>query len=862
VTDREPETDVRTPDQRVRVFVSSTLTELADERAAARDAIERLHLIPVMFEVGARPHPPRALYRAYLEQSDVFVGIYWERYGWKGPEMDVSGLEDEYDLAAGMPSLLYVKRPAPNREPDLERLISRIEGESRASYSEFETADELGRRLGVDLALLLSERFGTASDAAALTLGEGRALPAHATPLVGREEETAGLVELLSRPDVRLVTLTGPGGIGKTRLALHVAETTADRFAEGVRLVELAAVTDAAEVPATIMQALGLAGARGREPLEVLATALRGRELLLLLDNFEQVVDAASAVTKLLESAPRVKALVTSRALLRIRGEHELAVPPLSVPLEPGDAAELGRADAVRLFVERVQAVRRDFDLNARNGPVVAEICRRLDGLPLAIELAAGHARVLAPEALLDRLERRLELLVTGPRDAPDRQRTLRDTIDWSYRLLETDERTLFRRLAACVGGATLEAIEDVCSGPGEIDTLAALSALLDHSLVRVVEGTSAHAPRFAMLETIREYALERLDGSHDADSVRDRHAAYFVSFAEQRASELRGPRQPESAGRLADDYDNLRAALDHLASRRELHTAVRLVWALWLFWWLAGHVGEQRALAALVADIDALAAEDAGKLLFVAGGIALYTGRFDEAQTLMEQSRQRFREAESEDGLALAAMGRGFAAYEADEGGVELLQESLRRFRELGDEWGTGLLTIMLARHVARLGDLDAARSEFDDGLRHGRAADDMYLQALALEGLGWVAVRQGDLASAARAFAEALTLNAALGGRESTISCIEGVAAFELGAHAYEDSARLLGAARQLRASLALPVWAPARAVVEQLVAAAEAAVPADASPWEEGRALRLGEAVEYARERCRLRAAASPV
>ncbi|MDQ3823251.1 MAG: DUF4062 domain-containing protein, partial [Actinomycetota bacterium] len=233
---------VRTPDQRVRVFVSSTLGELADARAAARAAIERLHLVPVMFELGARVHPPRALYRAYLEQSDVFVGIYWQRYGWRAPGMAVSGLEDEYELSAGMPSLLYVKRPAPGREPELDRLIARIESEGRASYSEFETAEELGLRLETDLAVLLSERFE--GSATTLSLGEGRPLPAPATPLIGRGDEVAALVEMLSRPDVRLVTLTGPGGIGKTRLALRVAEAVAGRFADGVRLVELAAVAE------------------------------------------------------------------------------------------------------------------------------------------------------------------------------------------------------------------------------------------------------------------------------------------------------------------------------------------------------------------------------------------------------------------------------------------------------------------------------------------------------------------------------------------------------------------------------------------------------------------------------------------
>jgi predicted ATPase/DNA-binding XRE family transcriptional regulator len=398
-------------------------------------------------------------------------------------------------------------------------------------------------------------------------------LPAQPTTLIGRTKEIAAVRDLLLRTDVRLVTLTGPGGTGKTRLALQAAAELLDNFADGVYVVMLEPISDPALVAPTIAQTLGVKERAGQAPLERLKAHLRDRRLLLLLDNFEQILAAAPIVAELLAAAPELKVLITSRALLHLYGEHEFAVPPLAVPdlneLPPLDA--LAQFAAVDLFVQRARAVKLDFALTHANAPAIAEICARLDGLPLAIELAAARTKLFTPEALLARLRNRLALLTGGARDLPARQQTLRGTLDWSYNLLDASEQRLFRRLGVFVGGCTLEAAAAVMSSElravsddlynSELDILDGLASLLDKSLLRQNEGPDDE-PRFVMLETIREYALERLAESGEEETVRNQHAAYYFALAHEAERHLRGAEQVRWLGRLALEHDNLRAAL------------------------------------------------------------------------------------------------------------------------------------------------------------------------------------------------------------------------------------------------------------------------------------------------------------
>ena len=369
---------IRTPDQRLRVFVSSTLTELAEERAAVRQAVGRLRLAPVMFELGARPHPPRELYRAYLEQSHIFVGIYWQRYGWVAPGMNVSGLEDEFLLSGNRPKLIYIKAPANEREGRLEDLLSLIRDDDKASYKTFSTPEELRELVENDLAVLLTERFEHAVvEEPSRMVHE---LPVPATPLVGREREVREVADLLLRQEVRLVTLMGPGGIGKSRLALAVADRLQGEFADGVFFVQLAPVREAAFMPTALVRELGLAVPASVPAMDALKGFLNDKDVLLVLDNFEQILPAATYVAELLSAAPRLEVLATSRAVLKITSEHEYQVQPLPLPSLSSrqPLLELGENDAVHLFVTRARAVAADFELTEQNRQAVIEICHRL----------------------------------------------------------------------------------------------------------------------------------------------------------------------------------------------------------------------------------------------------------------------------------------------------------------------------------------------------------------------------------------------------------------------------------------------------------------------------------------------------
>ena len=483
-------------------------------------------------------------------------------------------------------------------------LLERIRADDGASYKRFESPEELERLLAEDLALLLTERFVADSRPADAhseldpqPVARTR-LPAPTTSLVGRDRERARLRALLLAPDVRLVTLTGPGGVGKTRLALAAATEIREHFEDSVCLVPLAAIADPALVPASIVQALGLRPGPGHSPLEWLTSRLGDRQLLLLLDNFEQVMAAAPDVAQLLESGSRVKALVTSREVLRLRAEYELPLAPLGLP--PADAQlqpdELDRDDALRLFLERARATQPEFTLTNENIEAVAEICRRLDGIPLAIELAAARLRVFTPEAMLRRMGwRRLQLLSGGVRDLPERQQTLRGTIDWSYRLLTEPEQRLFARLSVFVGGCGFAAAEVVCNPFDDLDVLCGLESLVDKNLVQRSE-VDGEEPRFSMLAMIREYAAERLDESSEADNLRRLHTNYFLAMLRNAERAMQSSLQPTWLARVERENDNVRAIMRRALRRGDPGTVGRVGSAMWLYWFTTGGTSEGRA--------------------------------------------------------------------------------------------------------------------------------------------------------------------------------------------------------------------------------------------------------------------------
>jgi len=813
---------IRTPDQRVRVFVSSALEELAAERGAVRDAVRRLRLVPVLFELGARPHPPRNVYRAYLAQSQVFVGVYWQSYGWVAPGEQVSGLEDEYQLSAGMPRLIYVKGPAPDREPRLAQLLARIRDEGGVSYQHFSEPAELQQLVENDLAVLLSERFeltrphGDVAGGAPLA----GALPVPATPLLGRDQQAAAIEDLIAREGARLVTLTGPGGVGKSRLMVEAARRLGPGFADGVRFVELAAVSAADLVAPAIAAGLGLSTSAGQLTAD-LESYLRPRRLLLALDNFEQVIGAAPLLAELLAAAPGVVLLATSRAVLRLNGEHEFPVPPLPVP-PPGaapDPGQLARYASVALFTERAHAAAPGFELTAGNAAAVAEICRRLDGLPLAIELAAARVRLLPPQALAARLDHRFSLLTGGIRDLPARQQTLRNTLDWSFGLLSAAEQALFARLGVFAGSFSLPAAEIIGAGaPGHdqggavMDTL---GALVDSSLLRA--QTAGEEPRFSLLETIREYSLEQLRGSGDWVEAHDRHAAYFLALAEPAAAELAGSGQLAWLDRLETEHDNLRAAMSWLVDHGPLEQAVQLLLVTWRFWWLRGHAAELARLGDdIVVGSEDLPPYQHAEALTRVGFLLMANGDPARAQQVFEQSLPLHRQVSGRlevtlHARVLATLGH-LAALRRDYATAgKLLDEGQALLRELGDKDLTEydrLQQLQTAALVANFlgqvrlgqGDNDAAAHLFTDGLTAARRTQNRILLLISLYDLALARQAQGDLAGAADHLKEGLALAAEAGDETSAAYYLEVLAAVAGQQGNPQPATRLLAAARSI--------------------------------------------------------------
>jgi len=587
-------------------------------------------------------------------------------------------------------------------------------------------------------------------------------LPVQRTAFVARENEEKTLTQLLSRPDVRMATLTGPGGIGKTRLALQVAEKIADQFPGGVCFVALSSVRDGGLIASAIAQAVGVHESGNQTPQERLKEYLGGLEqpLILLLDNFEHLVASAPLVAQLLVAGPKLKIVITSQAPLHIYGEHEFPVPPLALPNPKSIPAldVLSRIPAVALFVERAQAVKHEFALTKENAPLVAAICARLDGLPLAIELAAARIKLLSPSAMLARLESRLNLLTGGALDLPTRQQTLRGTVDWSYGLLNSPEQTLFRRLSVFSGGCSLEAAEAVCDTKGDLglDALDGMASMVDKSLAQHLEQSEAET-RFFMLSTIREYALERLKESEDESSTRRAHAAYYLVLAEEGAEDLVA--HPEWFDRFEAEHDNFRQALDYLTRTKDAAWGLRLGVALFRFWETREHLTEGReAINRLLALEEGRAFPKVrARLLFAAAVLAGEQGDYPAAQKVFEESLDICLELDDNRGVAVAL--NALAVNARDRGDLDLTSLLFERcvaiWKDLGDSADIARALSNLANVMKLRGEYSRASALYDECLVMFRKAGDGAGAAWTLNYLGDVARERADLA-AARSYCE----------------------------------------------------------------------------------------------------------
>jgi predicted ATPase len=851
MTEKQEESGaIRTPDQRLRVFVSSTLVELADERAAVARAISALGLTPVMFELGARPHPPRELYRAYLAQSDIFVGLYWQLYGWIGPDMEISGLEDEFRLSRSIPRLLYVKAPAPEREARLAAMIAELQTEGTDSYRSFGSPRELGRLVRDDLALLLSEAFtagsrgGRAPSAASDADGRApRSLPVTSTSLIGREGDIVEVSELLRSPDVRLVTLTGPGGVGKTRLAIAVGGRLDERYPKGTAFVSLAAIDAPELVLPRIAAAVGAPMEGARQALDVLIDHFADEPALLVLDNLEQIVGVAPSLDQLLARCPGVEILATSRTVLRLRAEREFPVGALAVPSfsQRPPVDELASLPAVQLFVDRAQAVRHNFALTDDNVVAIVDICRLVDGLPLAIELAAARTRVMQPGALLARLQRSLDALGTGSIDLPERQRTLRATVEWSFGLLDEAEQRMLATLSVFVDGWTVEAAVDIADLT-EDRTLDLLDALAGHSLV-VVDPVDPE-PRFHMLAAVREFARERLADREDVADVERRHAEHFGAFVANADWPAAG--QAEWAERLRADEENLRVAISWFLAH-DIAPLPHLFRILWLFWQMKGRMPEGRAWINEVQHrADALDDHARAELLFTSAVTAVEVGDDESALAAVDGLADLVGQIDDPylESAAQLAISWILPIVDDFDGALRAASMALDGFRLQNDPF-VAFAALTVGMVEIALGNDDAARAHLATADELGGRFDNLWLRSSACAQLASLEVRIGHLDEA-----RALLVRSVDAGDDAELSTLTVIFSLVTAAQlalADGDARRAavaLGAADGLRGRAGLKAWPSTRRREAELVTRVTQA----ADSWDFDEALRAGAQLSH--------------
>lgn len=640
-------------------------------------------------------------------------------------------------------------------------------------------------------------------------------LPVSLSEMIGREHEMDVLTELLQQDGVRLVTLTGPGGSGKTRLALETARRLLSRFPEGVFFVSLAPLQDPDLLPAAIAGVLQIPERGAEQLVETLKTALAASGPLLVLDNFEHLMDAAPVVSELLSAAPRLRVLVTSRESLRLRGERHFAVNPLTAPsasqIQQGLTPEQASGfPAVALFRQRARALRPSFELTGENSVAVAEICARLDGLPLAIELAAARLPLFGtPQALYNRLESGLRLLTSGARDMPARQKALRATMQWSYDLLTPDEQRLFRRLAVFVGGRTLDAIEKVCVADDtlDIDILDVLEALLDKSLLLREEGPDGE-PRFVMLQTIHEFAREQLEASDELDEIYRLHSDYFLAMAEEAEQFLMGPEQTYWLERLEAEDQNFRQALQWFVHTLRLELAARLAVALSRFWYVRGHAseGRHRLQTILQAARSAIAPVLEAKLLRGAAILASVQGDHESAATYLDECLQIARQINDRDLLMRTLLSRGIISAETGENEEALtyLEQSLKIAEELNEPHTVGSTLNSLGAISAAESNYRAARAYYKRSLQVAEESGNTRLIAIVMGNLGEIEREHGDREQAQNHLERNLLSAVEIGDKGEIANAITRIALLSRESANHLKAARLMGAAGQLRVDI----------------------------------------------------------
>jgi predicted ATPase len=846
---------ILTPDQRLRVFVSSTLQELAEERNVVREAIQNIHLTPVMFEMGARPHAARNLYREYLAQSQIFVGIYWDRYGWVSPEETISGLEDEYNLSGDMPKLIYIKKSAGQREERLTQLIKRIQSDDKVAYKPFTSAEELAELVANDLAILLTERFTMASQqghtAEVIQLAFNN-IPVMPNNLVGRDQSLRELTSWLQDPDKKLITLTGPGGIGKTRLALEVANHIRHEFTDGAAYVALAPVRDVNLVAETIAYTLGIK-VSGSNVLESLKFFLQDKKMLLVLDNFEQIIEAATIIDDLLTGAPGVKILVTSRERLSLSFEHLYMVPTLSDTIKDA-SADQAYPPAIELFLQHAKSVQPSFAITEQNREVILEICQRLEGLPLAIELAAGQISLLSPALLLQKLDHRLDVLKGNFRDIPDRQRTMRKTIEWSYDLLSKTEQCLLLQMSLYSGGCLLEAVEKMHLEE-EMDVYTVLGGLIDKSLLlRQEEDTQV---RFQMFESVREFAIEKLKERNLMDACKNNMACYYHKALDGIKLQKNKINQVQTLLYLEREHANIRQVLEYLVEKEDVQRLTDMAWNLWLFWWVNAHTKEGYSWLMRAWDIykrnPSILNEYSRSVLIANIGFMAFLQRDISTfqQTLGAEVQQIMKHPDVEL-VATAALVTGVVKtilkeYEVSD---QMLRISLANYQKIGLNTGIGLVYSALGRNAVYNGNQTTLGIQYyTESLRIARQDNNAISEIISLAGLALTEAMAND-AHAKIHLRTCIEMSNRVHFYEALAWSLEIWSIVSMRENNPGHAITLISAVDKLRTITQLPVWEDLQAVITQV----KSGIQSQMDPvlfesfWNRGAAMNLDQMIAF--------------